>query len=378
MYYSMHRPHKLFHIKANKELKEAYWSVLLRGLSIGMVGLFVPLYFLKELSLSLNTVLFFYVMLYVMFGAFSPLTAKISSKMGSKHTVLASVPIYLIYIAMLYSIKDYNWPLVLLAGISAFANSLFWVAFNTDFAHAGDNKHRGAQIGFRYFLTALFTLSGPFIGGAILVMFGFKTLFIIVSVLMFTSALPLFFSEDIHMTTKFSIKEMFDKNHFKDMITFVGMGMRDGAASIVWPIFIFLVVGSYFTLGWLITLSGIIGAFYLLFMAKITDKHDKKKLIKIGSLTHSVVWYMRPFVDTAMAVLGINLLAHFTMSTMDIPYNALVYNRASKTNIPEYMVFREMGLAAGKIITFLIVMLTGSIALSFVTAGFASYLIMLI
>jgi len=374
----MHRPHRMFHFKGNKELREAYWSVLLRGLSIGMVALFVPLYFLKEIGLSLNTVLWFYIMLYVMFALFSPFTAKISSKIGSKHAILASVPIYLVYIAMLYSIRDYNWSLVLIAGMSAFANSLFWVAFNTDFASAGDDKHRGQQIGMRYFLTALFTLSGPFIGGIILVTLGFETLFVIVSVLMLASTLPLFMSKDIHMTTKFSIKDMFDKKHFRDVISFVGMGMRDGAAGFIWPIFIFLIVGSYFTLGWLITLSGVIGAFYLLFMAKIADKYDKRKLIKIGSLTHSVVWYLKPFVDSVAAVFGINLLSNFTFSTVDIPYNAISYNHAAKTNIPEYMVFREIGMATGKIVIFLIVILTGSMAASFVTAGIATYLLMLI
>ncbi|MDP4012455.1 MAG: MFS transporter [Candidatus Nanoarchaeia archaeon] len=373
----MHRPH-FVNFRATKELKEVYYSILLRAFAIGMIAIFVPLYFLNELNYSLKSVLFYYITLFLLFGAFAPLSAKISAKLGSKHTILTSIPLYLIYLAMLYSIVDYNWPLYVVAGASALANSLFWVAYNIDFTCVSNKKHRGEQVGVQFFLQALFGLTGPIIGGLIVVYFGFKVLFGVVSVLMFGSAIPLLFSQDIHVTTDFSFRHIFKKSHFKDILSFVGVGMRDGAAGIIWPIFIFLVVGSYFTLGGIITISGVIGAFYYLLIGKFSDKLNKKKLIRLGTVLHSITWYTRGFVESITTVLGINIISHLTFSTFDVPYNAIIYDKASKTNIPEYNVFKEMGISLGHMMIYTLLLITGSMIFSFITAGFATYLLMLL
>jgi len=374
----MHRPFHLLNFRMNKELKEVYISTLLRGLSMGMIAIFVPLYFMKELGLGLTTVLYFYTVLYVLFMVFSPLAAKISSKIGSKHTILASVPLYIVYLGLLYSIKDYNWSLELVAGMSAAASAFFWIPFHTDFIYASDKKHRGEEVGLRFFLTSLFGLFGPFIGGAILYFFGFNILFVIVSLIMFASAIPLLFSPDIHINTEFSLSYVFNKSHFKDILGFIGMGMRDGAAGILWPIFIFFMVGSYLVLGGILTGAGIISAFFFLYMGRVSDRFNKRKLIRMGTVSHSITWLGRSFVDGVLAVFGVQMFSNLTFAVLDVPYNALVCDKATKTNVPEYMVFREMALAVGKLFLFFVLFVTGSFAASFIAAGLAMNLIFFI
>ena len=376
-----HLGHHLIHFKVKKDLKEIYLSMFIRTLAISMIGIFVPIYLLKEIGYSLVQVFYFYILFAVFFGVLTPFAAKLSSKIGSKHSILLSVPFYLGFYVMLYSLTIYNWSVYSVAAAGGAANAVFWIAFHTDFAKNSSKRHRGEQIGIWYSIATLISLFGPVIGGVILSsVLGFKFLFLIVGILLVGATIPLFFSKDIYEPATFSLKYIFRRDHFKDAVSYIGAGMKGYGFEVLWPIFIFSLLGTYLDLGIIASVAATFGVVFMFIVGRYADVIGKSKLIRTGSILNSITWFVLIFARTIEQVFGVSVFAHLTSTLVDVPFNARVYDKASKSkgNLAEYFVFREIMLVVGRVLLLGLVILIGTIGSGFVLTGFASLLHMLL
>ena len=201
-----HNHHFWWRFFPHNELSRIYFSTAIRFFAISLISLFVPLYLYKEIGLSFQNTLYFYIFYSVIFAIMSPVAAKFASKYGIKHSVLISIPFYLIFILLLNFLSSYQIPLMLLAFFLGSSLAFYWIGMHLIFHNASHKNHRGEEFGKRAAVSILATLFGPILGGVLIKFMGFKFLFLLVAILLFISAIFLFMSKESHPNYHFSVR----------------------------------------------------------------------------------------------------------------------------------------------------------------------------
>lgn len=369
----MYLHHYFSEILRNKELTELYTSVAIKSFAVSMISIFIPIFLLK-LDYSLTNVLLFYAILNATHALFVIPAAKISSKYGYKHIIFYSIPILIIFYLGLYTLEQFHWPIYLLAIIFGINNALYWIGYHIDFSIFSDKKERGKEVGIAKIVTLVFYILGPIIGGLILTFIGFQSLFATVSVLLIVSTIPLFFSKDIHKPVPLSIKGIFKGQKIKNALAFAGHGIESGVSSVVWPIFIFFtILNNFTTLGIVSSLSLLFSLVFILIVGKFSDVY-RKLVLKIGAILNTIIWGIRFFIKSTFQVFIVNSFYGISQTLISIPFDALSYDKANKSNIVKFIMFREIIIQIGRVVLFLFMATITTQTIGFFLGGGASLL----
>ncbi len=372
----MHHLHHHLHFLKNRELNELYVSVALKSFAISMISIFLPIYLLK-LNYSLTTVLIFFAILNISHALFIIPAAKISSKYGFKHSISYSIPVLIIFYLALSTLEQFHWPIYLLAVIFGINNALYWMGYHVDFSKFSNKKNRGKEIGKAKIVSLIFHVLGPIIGGLIITFIGFSALFVIVSILLLASVIPLFFSKDIHNPINFSIRGIFKGQSTKNTFAFIGHGIESGAASVIWPVFIFFsILNNFTTLGLISSLSVSFSLLFVFIIGRFSDVR-RRLVLKIGSLLNTVIWGIRFFIKTTFQVFIIDSFYGVSQTLIQIPFDALSYDKANKANIVKFIIFREIIIQIARTVFFLIMAIMATLTIGFLLGGGASLLYLL-
>ena len=202
----MHQQQHLYlNFLHNRELNELYASISIRSFALSLIGVFIPIYLIHE-GYSFQSVFLFFAIFSGAHAIGVIPAAKICSKFGFKHSILFSVPFMILGLMGLYSLHLFAPLFYIIPIIFGIGNALFWMGYHLDFTIFSNKNHRGKDISFAKVLFILFNAVGPFTGGLIAVLFGFRVMFLFSSFLLFISSAPLFFSMDTHRPFRFSLK----------------------------------------------------------------------------------------------------------------------------------------------------------------------------
>ena len=371
-----HHNHFWWRFFPHKELTQIYVSAALRSFAISLITLFVPLYLHIELGYSMQATLQFFIFYSGILALCTPLAAKFSSKFGLKHSILLSVPLYLGFILSLYLLPIWNFPLPLVAALLGSSVSFYWVGMHLVFHHASDKKHRGEEFGKRESISILATMLGPLIGGLLIKFAGFRIVFVLVSLILLFSALFLFLSKENYIKYNFHFRSLFDRNHWQYPLVFMARGMRTMANGVIWPLFIFVILNDYLSLGFVGFLLSGLSAVLVFIMGKFSDHTSKRKIILWTTGFESVSWFLRAFVSTVGQVMGITVFGGITYGAMESPLGALEYDSANGTIAP-YFVGREMYICLGRILLLTFILMIDNLAGGFILNGFVNLLVLL-
>ena len=150
----------------------------------------------------------------------------------------------------------------------------------------------------------------------------------------------------------------------KNIIAFIGYGIHTMAGGVLWPLFIFFILNTYTSLGFMGSLAGAGTAFVTFIVGKMSDRYNKRHFLKVGSSLYSISWFFRHFVQTVGQVFGVTMFASMVFTMVEVPSHALIYEEFQE-NLMEKLVFREMALCVGRILVLLVFLLTGKFLLSF-------------
>ena len=372
-----HNHHFWWRYFPHKELTQIYFTAAMRSFAISLIALFVPLYLFVERGISLHQTLQFFIFYSVMFAVSTPLAAKFCSKYGLKHSILLSVPLYLIFIFLLYLLPVISIPLPLIAVFLALSLSFYWMGMHMAFHHVSDHKHRGEEVGKRTSVSILANMFGPLVGGFLIKFVGFKAVFVLASLVLLGAVLILFLSKEDYVKYHFSLRTLFDKEHWQYPLVFMARGMRAIANGVLWPLFIFGILNDYLTLGFVgFILSGL-SVLLVWLMGKFSDHQNKRKIIQWVVGFESLSWFLRAFVGTIGQVIGVSVLGGITYGAMESPLGALEYDNASRKNPAAYFVGREIYICLGRILLLSFVIMVDNIAGGFILNGFANLLVLL-
>lgn len=354
----MHSHHHIFHFLRNRELNELYASIAVRAFAFALAGIFIPVY-LYQLGYSFITIFFFYGVLGLITAIFSLISVKVFSKTGLKHCMLISIPFLIVFFALLYTLESFNWPPILLALIYGISASFFWVPYHIDFTRFSNKKQRGQQVGFSKIVASVFAALGPLAGGLILAFSGFNTLFIIVSILLIGSVIPLFLTKEIHQPFKFSLKEFFQGQKLKEVLGFIGHGAEMRLGWVVWPLFVFLFIleQKYVSLGIISSLALFSGVICTFFVGRLSDTNKIKKLLKTGTIANAIIWIVKSFIVTPFQVIITDIFYGASQATMHIPFDTMAYDKAKKRNVTGMILQREFYIHLGAFLMFMLLII---------------------
>lgn len=335
--------HHFYTRKKEKGLDEVYIAISLRVFALSLIMVFIPIYF-YNIGYSLRDILTYYFFISFFFIIGDYVTGKLIARFGSKHVLVMSFPLLIIYFFLLFTLEIYHWPLFLLALSYAIPGNLFWVSYHNDFSKAKHKKNIGKELGVMQILVTLSGALGPLIGGIIAQQFGIQYTIIFTVIFLMIGVIPLLRAPKIASRKTFDIKSFSVKRNFKDMVAYGGYGLEETASLIVWPLFIFLIVGTYKQVGFITSMALMVAIFITIFVGKLTDKYEKRKVLQLGGVLHFSSGITKAVVTSAGAAYFVSTFASITQVFLHIPFISEYYLHADGKPRTEYIVGMEMSV----------------------------------
>ncbi|OGL73533.1 hypothetical protein A3D72_02880 [Candidatus Uhrbacteria bacterium RIFCSPHIGHO2_02_FULL_57_19] len=341
-----------FAIRPATQVRELFLSRAILDFASSAVLIFEPIY-LYTIGFSLQRILLFYIAVYGLYFVIIPLGGKITRAKGYEHGIIYSTPFLVIYYLSLFGIP-YS-PIFTGTAIVSYAlfKALFWPGYHADFARFGSGKGtQGRELGTLVFLVSASSILGPVVGGTILLFFGFPVLFVVVSVLILASTIPLLLTPEVFEPRELSYldawKRLFKKEHRPRLLCFMGFG-EELIAQAVWPVFIFVMVREFFNVGAIVSAATMATAVMAVAIGRLTDTRGRHRMLGVGTFFTALSWFVRPAVASPLGVLGFDALYRSARNALGIPMIALHYEWARSYSVTKGALFLEMAVVAGKL-----------------------------
>lgn len=368
----MNHHHFWWRFFPKKELTQVYFSTALRSFSISLLAIFIPLYLFNDRGFSLDQTLLFFVFYSIIFAVCTPVAAAFASRFGVKHSILFASPLYLLFIASLYFLPTSPWLLLAASSFLGASQAFYWMGLHLVFYHVSHPKHRAEEVGIRSGVTVIATVFGPLLGGFVITFFGFKVLFAVTAFFLLGSGLFLFVSKEKYEKYHFSVKAMFDQKDWKNSLFFISKGTFVSAEGVVWPLFIFLILGSYITMGLVGSLMSMSSAALFWLTGRYSDRHaNHRNIIRWSTFANSIILVGQAMVTTVFQVFALSILFSLTNALREAPIGALEYEKA-KGQVAAYFVSREVFICIGRILLLSLVLLTNSLSGGMIFQAFAN------
>ncbi len=368
-----------------REITELYISVAIKNFAVSMIALFEPIYLYDKLGLSLAEIMLYFAAVYTLYLFLLPIGGKICARFGFEHSILYSAPISVLYFSTLYFAGETRALIYFAPVFLAVYKALFWPAYHANFARYTSLGKRGKRISRLGALNALVIVAGPLLGGMLITLFGFNVLFIIVAVLILVSVIPLFTTQEVFKPSSFGYFHAFArlfKSYYR-RYTLGFMGYAEELIKVtVWPIFIFVILKSYLSLGILSSMTIFLTAAFGLLIGRIVDKKGGRQILRFSTIGYSIVWFVRLAVQSTVGVFVVDGLSRLSGQGVGIPMQTLVYDKGTERGNLNFSVFFEMALVVGKMliawVLFFIFLYTQNVGIAFILGGVLSLLYLLL
>ena len=346
--------------KLSLGLRSLYMGKIIRDIGVSIIGMFGPI-FVYTLSGSLKFALIFYGALNLFYILAMPLWAKIMKYKSLHFFMIIGNLLLIVYFLIFYFLAQANeiiWPLIVsLIFFGTTFRVFFWIPYHVDFARFINKHHRGRQISFLAIIVSLIGILLPIFSAFIISKFGFSVLYILAGVVLFISIFPLFFVP--HTREKYSFgyfetfKQFFDVQHIKTNLAYIADGFQNYIGCLIWPIFIFILLdGKYMQVGLISAAVVLVSCVIRYIVGEATDKFDKKKLMRTGSILYSLGWIFKAIIESGLHIFLVGIYHNFTGILMRTPFDALMYEIAADEGhyVDEFTIMRETALTWGRII----------------------------
>ncbi len=356
----------LFSKNLSRQVRELYASTLILDLAVSMVAIFEPVFLYvffsqnNDLKGTLESVFLFYLALYVVYFFLLPLGAKFAKWFGYENGIALSTIFHIGFYLSLFAINSF-YPAIFLAIIFyALSKSFYWPAYHANFARFSSIGEQGRQICNLYALESVIFITGPIIGGLVLQFFDFKVLFVMASILILASSIPMLITKEEFDPKDFdywgSFRNLFNKDNRKSFFAYCAYG-EEWIAVVIWPIFMYLIVSNYLGLGIVSAISVFLSTTLLLFIGRLTDSFNKIKILRLGVILYFFSWLFRILTRGYLGIISVNIYSRLSRNIVSVPIIAQLYHNAQSSSVMGSIVFFELALIFGKILAMVLALL---------------------
>ncbi|MBI4133691.1 hypothetical protein HY478_03685 [Candidatus Uhrbacteria bacterium] len=342
-----------------RELRELYAAHTIAVLAGALISVFEPIY-LYVLGFSIAGIFWWYAGIYVGYFLLLPLAARIVVRIGFEHAMLLSTPFLIAYYGVLSMLDRYPQTLVL-AGVFLLANKLLlWPAFHGTLARHGVHGERGREITVFVLINRVIGVAAPAIGGIVLARIGPPVLFAVVAVLIMLSNVPLLLTREEKTYEVVSYRGVWATFRHarlrRPLLAFVGFG-EEQLWYVGWAIFMFLALGGYEPVGYMLSGSLVVGSVVALIIGRVIDERMLKRgsmgvspLVRLGGSIVALVWVFRSLLPRGVAIVLVEALDRIAFPVVGMSLRAMNYEMAKIQKTVTINTAFEMALAFGKTI----------------------------
>ena len=349
-----------FHVVAGTNVKLLYFVRIIRDILNKVTLFFLPIFlftmgshitWFNKLGLTnlqsgmILIALFFCINRIVIFLTAIPL-GKIMVRLRFETSLLISYLLRVVVFASLYFSVQYPELLVIAAIFEGLQSNFFWNSFFTLLTQSITEKSEGKELGMMQFLFQLLTVLAPAMSGYLAYHFGLEVLFLVGIVLslvstVLVSGMNIRLPQDSVSWKEFT-QWMKKPSFIKATGSFAGRYIND-TVLFLWPLYIFLVLGSVDRVGFLYTFSLFVALVIAYFIGGYIDKistNHKPFFLSGGAL--SLVWLAR---TQALSIWGMALadtVERLFSNFHWLFYDVLFIKRGKGSQAFSYFVYREM------------------------------------
>lgn len=329
-------PQLLYHHLAShhlhySEINQVYLSRAARAFGLSMIGIFVPIY-LYTLGYSLVMIALFFIVANLIRMFATPLAGFLLSRLGAKRLMALCELWSIVFVILLLMVEPHPSLLLVTAFVWGVDLGLFWPAHHYNLSYAQTKGKSSRQVGFVFMLLSIAQALGPLAGGVVATQFGIQYTFLAAIALLLVAGYIFLHTPEHTPLPRFAWKEVLTGwNIMRPHVTANGMnGFQAEAALNLWPLFIFLFLGTYQTVGIAVSTSLVITLIVIYLIGLRSDKGYNWQQIYMGSKGSSVVHVARSFVQTFGGATVLNLIHEIMSYLYRIPFVSYYYHHASR------------------------------------------------
>jgi MFS family permease len=333
-----------------KDLKEVYANQMVDRFAHSLLMIFVPIYIIS-IGYSLTESLLVLLVPEIITIVLAIPIASLASKLGLKHAILYRVPVAIIFVLWLESIPSMNMGIMglLITGVIwGLSRTMYWIPLNSEFVGNSDKSHSGSDVSFLIALPIIVCIGSPSLGGVVLEFAGFYLLFSIFMISMILSTVPFFMTKDYKKSFKFKKKDVGFHLGNRFSLGFFAQGFTGIGNYMLWPLYTYIVVESVVFTGAVASLAAIGTAFVTILIGRVSDKINKEKMLRLGSIGCFFMWILKYFAVTNMEFFILSFMGGVFGVLIAIPLFSSFSNKAKDRNIINDVSMREIYLSAGR------------------------------
>lgn len=342
----------------SREVFELFLTVSIQAFALSIFVLFEPIY-LYTLGYSISWILFFYLLVYILYFFAVPLGGKIAVWLGFEHSIAWSFLFLFLYLLSLYFMQHYSLFFYVSVVMLLLQKMFYWPAFHANFSRYGSLRSFGKEVGFLRSVFSILSIVGPLAGGLILSRFGFTVLFIVVGLILVLSVIPIFSTLEKFTPGHFSYWEafrfFFSKKMRRILVSLIGLS-NEIVDMVIWPIFLFIVLKEFASLGLVISLSALVLFVVVLFIGKYADVVKRSKLAAIIAPFHAVGFLFRFLAVTPLFAFLVSSITSAGKGSIDVVVYSGMYTLGRKYGNVKAAVFFDMCFAFYKMLILLVLL----------------------
>lgn len=380
----------IFHFLTRRDKAIGFHAILthqlIQTVGNGLLGIFVPIFFLMKFSGRIDHVLLVFLAGFSLYALSVPVGAIFLNRLGIRRSLRFSL---VFECAMYAALFFYDASPALMLGLFLFSQLLmrvlFWVPFHVDLAKFTVKCERGRKISTISALQMLIEVVMPIVSGYILATYGFGVAFILAIIVYAISSFPFALLPETYEKFTWSLADTYRKffaaENRKLVLANFAYGMENGVGGIIWPIFIWQILrGNFLQVGAISSAIVFITMLFQLTVGRYADVLNKRTMLHFGTFLYALGWLAKIFVLTAFQVFIVGIYHNFTSILKDTPFTVLNYDLLADCGhyIDEYTVLKEMAIQLGKVAMLLLALvLVSTLGLNwtFAIAAIASLLI---
>jgi MFS family permease len=325
------------------EIAELYASRTLRVMAISMVSTFVAVY-LYQNGYHLSFIMMYFAFYFGLRAGLTFPAAFVIARIGPKHATLISNLIYVPTLIVFSQLGTYGIPVLIIAGLlQAMSVSLYDLSHLVNFSKVKHVDHVGKELSFMYMLERIGASISPVIGGVIAFWFGIQITMLVAACVFALAALPLFFTgEPVRTHQQITFRQFNWKDTWRGLLANVGVGADFITSGSVWALYVAIAIfgattnAVYAQLGALVSVTVLAALVFSRLYGLIIDRRRGGTLLKAGVIGDSLVHLARPFVNTPIGAVFINVFNESATTAYSMPFAKGAFEQAD--NLPGYRI----------------------------------------
>jgi MFS family permease len=342
-----------------RQLRDLYLTVSIGNLAVSAVMIFEPIY-LFQLGYSIPVIIAFYATVYILYFCLMPWGGALAMRFGYTKMIVASSLFLIAFYAAFIGLASSVIFFPLAAIFYALQKSLYWPSFYYGFTLYGRDEEEGREVGNLEVVDVIVSAIGPFLGGLLLLLSNFNTLFVVASLIILIAHLPLLLTQTKEEAQPFSVgdcyRRLVNPEKRRLVVSILGYG-EEFVALTLWPLFIYIAfVPDLFSLGSLVALTTGVTVIVILYIGRLTDQTNKREVLRTASVLYAFLWGMRLFLSGVGSVFMIDTMSRLTKRMLKVPQMSIVLERARhRHHIMATSILFEMSLVVGKILAMILI-----------------------